>query len=188
MEFFVEEGKHLHDECSTLVLPALSIGNVGQLALDLLVSTMRAERIGYLDTPFVLPCVGNDAYVPTPQGHLALPLEAYESPSNALTLLQQRSPIVKGTIIEFAKNLADFAAASGKKHVVLLSSLDFGRWQRIDVSRFIKACLKAHEPDKPPVRFTYARRKRHHEPRLATETQVVAEVEGSTRGEEIGSG
>ncbi|XP_024021298.1 proteasome assembly chaperone 2 isoform X2 [Morus notabilis] len=134
MEFFVEEGKHLHDECSTLVLPALSIGNVGQLALDLLVSTMRAERIGYLDTPFVLPCVGNDAYVPTPQGHLALPLEAYESPSNALTLLQQRSPIVKGTIIEFAKNLADFAAASGKKHVVLLSSLDFGRWQRIDVS------------------------------------------------------
>ncbi|KAF3435646.1 hypothetical protein FNV43_RR22737 [Rhamnella rubrinervis] len=134
MEFVLEEGKHLHDVCSTLILPALSIGNVGQLAVDLLVSTMRAERVGYLDSPFVLPCVGNDAYGPEPQGDLALPLEAYESASNALTLLQQRSPVVKGTMVEFAKNLADFAAASGKNHVVVLSGLDFGRWQRIDIS------------------------------------------------------
>ena len=55
--------------------PALSIGNVGQLAVDLLVASTRAERIGYLDTPYVLPCVGNDAYGPVPNGELALPLE-----------------------------------------------------------------------------------------------------------------
>lgn len=41
-------------------------------------------------------------------------------------------------MIEFAKNLADFAVASGKKHVVVLSSLDFGRWQKIDMSRYWK--------------------------------------------------
>lgn len=134
MEFVVEEGKHLNEECSTLILPALSIGNVGQLAVDLLISSMRAERIGYLDDPNVLPCVGNDAYSPTPQGHLALPLEAYGSSSNTLTLVQQRSPVVKGMMVEFAKNVADFAAASGKKHIVVLSSLDFGRWQTIDMS------------------------------------------------------
>ncbi|KAL5562542.1 hypothetical protein UlMin_032289 [Ulmus minor] len=134
MEFAVEEGKQIHEDCTTLLLPALSIGNVGQLAVDLLVSSMRAERVGYLDTPFVLPCVGNDAYGPVPQGDLALPLEAYDSPSNGLTLLQQRSPVVKGMMIDYAKTLANFAVASGKKHVVLLSSLDFGRWQRIDMS------------------------------------------------------
>lgn len=55
--------------------PALSIGNVGQLAVDLMVSSTGAERIGYLDDPHVLPCVGNDAYGPLPQGELALPLE-----------------------------------------------------------------------------------------------------------------
>lgn len=55
--------------------PALSIGNVGQLAADLLVSSMGTERVGYLDDPYVLPCVGNDAYGPVPQGDLALPLE-----------------------------------------------------------------------------------------------------------------
>ncbi|KAG2705547.1 hypothetical protein I3760_05G059800 [Carya illinoinensis] len=134
MEFIVEEGKHLHEECPTIVLPALSIGNVGQLAVDLLVSSTRAERIGFLDDPNVLPCVGNDAYGPVPQGELALPLEAYDLSSNGLTLLQQRSPVVKGKMVEFAKNLADFAAASGKKDVLVLSSLDFARWRNIDMS------------------------------------------------------
>lgn len=55
--------------------PALSIGNVGQLVADLLISSMGSERVGYLDDPNVLPCVGNDAYGPFPQGDLALPLE-----------------------------------------------------------------------------------------------------------------
>ncbi|KAL1324081.1 hypothetical protein HN51_034265 [Arachis hypogaea] len=134
MEFFPEESKHLHEDCSTLIVPALSIGNVGQLAADLLISSMDAERVGYLDDPYVLPCVGNDAYGPSPQGILALPLEAYESSSSALTILQQRSPIVKGRILEFAKDLADFVAGSGKKHVVILSSLDFRMWQNVDMS------------------------------------------------------
>lgn len=134
MEFVLEEGKRLNNECSTLVLPALSIGNVGQLAVDLLISSTTAEKIGYLDDPYVLPCVGNDAYGPSPQGELALPLEAYDSSSSAFTLVQQRAPVVKGMMVEFAKHMADFASVCGKKHVVVLSSLDFGRWQKIDMS------------------------------------------------------
>jgi hypothetical protein len=55
--------------------PAVSIGNVGQLTADLLVSSMGSEKVGYLDDPYVLPCVGNDAYGPFPQGDLALPIE-----------------------------------------------------------------------------------------------------------------
>ncbi|KAJ8747646.1 hypothetical protein K2173_012822 [Erythroxylum novogranatense] len=125
MEFVSEEGSGF---------PALSIGNVGQLAVDLLVSTTRAERIGYLDDPYILPCVGNDAYGLTPTGELTLPLEAYQSTAKSLIFVQQRSPVIKGRMVDFAKNIADFAAASGKKHVVVLSSLDFGRWQNIDMS------------------------------------------------------
>ncbi|WOG84666.1 hypothetical protein DCAR_0103850 [Daucus carota subsp. sativus] len=134
MEFISEDGKTLDQQCSTLVLPALSIGNVGQLGVDLLISSTRAQRIGYLDDPNVLPCVGNDAYTPSLKPQLALSLEAYDSSSNSLTFVQQRSPVVKGMMLEYAKNLADFAAANGKKHVVVLSSLDFGRWQTIDMS------------------------------------------------------
>ncbi|KZV52642.1 Clast3-related [Dorcoceras hygrometricum] len=135
MDFFLVEGKQSNPNCSTLILPALSIGNVGQLAVDLLISSLQAERIGYLDDPNVLPCVGNDAYTASPGGDLALPLEAYESLSSGLTLVQQRSPVIKGMMIEYAKNLASFSAASGKKHVIILSSLDFGKWKSVDMSR-----------------------------------------------------
>ncbi|GKE72885.1 proteasome assembly chaperone 2, partial [Tanacetum coccineum] len=54
--------------------PALSIGNVGQLAVDLLIASSKAERIGCLDDPNVLPCVGNDGYSFATQGDLVLPL------------------------------------------------------------------------------------------------------------------
>ncbi|GMH02732.1 hypothetical protein Nepgr_004571 [Nepenthes gracilis] len=134
MEFLVEEGKKVHGECSTLILPALSTGNVGQLAVDLLISSTRAERVGYLDDPYVLPCVGNDAYGPLPEGTLSLPLEVYESALNRVSFVQQRSPVLKGMMVEFAKNLADFAAGTGKTHMVVLSSLDFGRWKKVDMS------------------------------------------------------
>ncbi|EYU42636.1 hypothetical protein MIMGU_mgv1a011492mg [Erythranthe guttata] len=134
MEFYLEEGRELNPNSSTLILPALSVGNVGQLAVDLLISSLKADKIGCLDDPNVLPCVGNDAYSPAPAGKLALPLEAYESSSSALTLVQQRSPVIKGMMIEYAKNMANFAAANGKKHVIILSSLDFGRWKNIDMS------------------------------------------------------
>ncbi|KAL2336227.1 hypothetical protein Fmac_010673 [Flemingia macrophylla] len=79
----------------------------------------------------------NDAYGPFPQGELVLPLEAYDSPSNAITIIQQRSPVIKGMMVEFAKNMAGFLAGSGKKHIIVLSSLDFGKWQKVDMSRFI---------------------------------------------------
>lgn len=43
--------------------------------MDLLISSLKADKIGYLDDSNVLPCVGNDAYSPSPLGKLALPLE-----------------------------------------------------------------------------------------------------------------
>ncbi|KAI0503801.1 hypothetical protein KFK09_014744 [Dendrobium nobile] len=77
MGFVVEAGKSFSSDCPTLLLPGLSIGNVSQLAIDLLISSLRAKRIAYLDEPSVLPCVGNDAYGPLSEGDLALPLEGF---------------------------------------------------------------------------------------------------------------
>nr|CAD1841387.1 unnamed protein product [Ananas comosus var. bracteatus] len=135
MEFAPEvEGRSLSPECPTLLLPGLSIGNVGQLAVDLLIASTRAKRVGWLDAPSVLPCVGNDAYGPIAEGDLALPLEAYESPLHAISLIQQRSPVIKGMMVTFAKNFANFLFRSGKKHVIVLSSLDSGRRKNIDAS------------------------------------------------------
>ncbi|XP_057829936.2 uncharacterized protein LOC131040983 [Cryptomeria japonica] len=129
MEFIAEEGKLPKSSAAGLILPALSIGNAGQLAVDLLVSSRRALKIGYLDDPYVLPCVGNDAYGPHPQGDLAVALEVYEDLEHDLCIIQQRSPVMKGTMIKFAKNLSSWASAVGKKEVIIISSLDSGKMQ-----------------------------------------------------------
>ncbi|KAG9440814.1 hypothetical protein H6P81_020979 [Aristolochia fimbriata] len=148
MEFTLEDGKTPDPECSTLLLPALSIGNVGQLAIDLLIASLKADKIGYLDDPSVLPCVGNDAYGPVPQGNLALPVEAYDSPSYSSTLVQQRSPIIKGMTLEFAKNVANFAVEARKKHVIVLSSLDSGKKHKIEFSNYMQIYyLSSISPD-----------------------------------------
>ncbi|CAI5505414.1 unnamed protein product [Closterium sp. Naga37s-1] len=66
---------------STLVLPSVSVGNVGQLTVDLLLETLLQKqhqqkqqeqqqsqggysiaRVGWLEEPNVLPCAGNDPY------------------------------------------------------------------------------------------------------------------------------
>ncbi|KAK8941050.1 hypothetical protein KSP39_PZI010751 [Platanthera zijinensis] len=152
MDFALEEGRSFFSDCSTLLLPGLSIGNVSQLAIDLLVSSLRAKRVACLDEPSVLPCVGNDAYGPLPEGDLALPLEVYESQSHGLTLIQHRSPVIKeeveylshlvsaegGMMVEFAKNIANFISATGKKHIVILSSLDSGKRNQINAANFMQ--------------------------------------------------
>lgn len=44
----------------------MSVGNVGQLAVDLIVATLRMQRVGWISDPAVLPVVGNDAFDHTP--------------------------------------------------------------------------------------------------------------------------
>src|SRR5579859_7951884 len=43
---------------STLILPSISIGNVPQLAIDLLITTLKLPLVGYLTSPYLLPCAG----------------------------------------------------------------------------------------------------------------------------------
>lgn len=42
-------------------------------------------------------------------------------------------------MLDFAKNVADFAASIGKKHVVILSSLDSGIRKRVHASRYMES-------------------------------------------------
>jgi len=42
--------------------PAVAVGNVGQLAVDLIVSTLNMNRVGYLHTDCLIPMAGNNPY------------------------------------------------------------------------------------------------------------------------------
>ncbi|KAG2317620.1 hypothetical protein Bca52824_020742 [Brassica carinata] len=44
-----------------------------------------SQRVGYVDDPNLLPCVGNEAYSPRRCGHIALPLEGLFSQTICFT-------------------------------------------------------------------------------------------------------
>jgi len=57
----------------------VSVGNVGQLACDILISSVNARRIGFLYDDSTVPVVGSEPFVPLdtsqPQHHVTTAVE-----------------------------------------------------------------------------------------------------------------
>jgi predicted ATP-grasp superfamily ATP-dependent carboligase len=96
---------------ATLIIPVVALGNAGQLAVDLLVATAKAPRVGVLHDDAALPCAGADAYAHAPG--LALPMELFAMPGDRLFVVQQRSPAAAGRQVELAEATARWAAQAG---------------------------------------------------------------------------
>ncbi|EPB85784.1 hypothetical protein HMPREF1544_07453 [Mucor circinelloides 1006PhL] len=110
-------------KASTLILPTVSIGNVPQLASDLIIHTFKLERVGFLDDDSVMPVSGvrEDTDLPG----TTVPIEVYQSKDQRWTCIQQRSPTIKGKRQEFLDSMTRFSAQF--QQVVLLTSMDASR-------------------------------------------------------------
>jgi predicted ATP-grasp superfamily ATP-dependent carboligase len=65
---------------STLILPSISIGNVPQLAIDLLITTLALPLVGYMTSPYLVPCAGTlETATGLDHGGIACPLESMSS-------------------------------------------------------------------------------------------------------------
>ena len=118
----------------TLILPVVSHGNVGQLATDLLVASLAGvSRVGCLDHPALLPCVGRHAFGDDAAGstggpgggHIALSMEVYrvnDDDAPGVVLAQQRAEVALGSQRTFAADTARWARESGFKEVIVLAS------------------------------------------------------------------
>jgi hypothetical protein len=61
---------------STLILPSVSIGNVPQLAIDLLITSLNVPLVGYMTSPYLVPCAGTrEGSSLFGRGGIACPLE-----------------------------------------------------------------------------------------------------------------
>lgn len=60
---------------NTLILPAVSVGNVGQLCVDVLLASLDVVKVGFLHDPFVLPSVCIDAAGGGSSGKLCISVE-----------------------------------------------------------------------------------------------------------------
>lgn len=70
-----------------IVQPAVAFANIGELALDVLVCTLKAHLAARLDDDNLLACAGNNAYSLQPPGLLATALELYQVPGGRHVLL-----------------------------------------------------------------------------------------------------
>eukprot|EP01089_Gocevia_fonbrunei_P005283 TRINITY_DN1553_c0_g1_i1.p1 TRINITY_DN1553_c0_g1~~TRINITY_DN1553_c0_g1_i1.p1 ORF type:complete len:137 (-),score=22.48 TRINITY_DN1553_c0_g1_i1:444-809(-) len=95
-------------ETHTLILPTLSIGNVGQISIDLLLNTFKFNRIGYLECPYVSAAVGNSAIQGQSDSTIFTSLELWQNLESNITILQQRSPTHKNKNGLFAQKLTDW--------------------------------------------------------------------------------
>ncbi|KAL9939274.1 hypothetical protein V8E36_002087 [Tilletia maclaganii] len=115
----------------TLIVPAISIGSVPQLAVDLLVHNPKLglRYVGTFDTTtWCLPYACPEDYVPGEQrsgsSQLGLPIQLYSNTGARLTVIQQRSPILKSAKQDFVRALAQWSKSVGIAQILVLSSLD----------------------------------------------------------------
>lgn len=110
----------------TFVIPAVTVGNVGQLAVDIILNNLpSAAHIGRLNCPHVLPFAGPSPTVPTHHSPILTPVELYsvaQAPGSTTTFIvaQQRSPLARGRAGDHARDLIAWAKAAGASAVVIV--------------------------------------------------------------------
>ncbi|CAD5114435.1 DgyrCDS3567 [Dimorphilus gyrociliatus] len=107
----------------TAVVPCVSVGNVSQLACDLIIHTLQMKKVGYLYSENVHPFVGNDPYKTITElekkdaGGVTTAIDIYCS--DCLAVIQFRTPVYprrsKKLVQELEKFLKQF------KEVLILS-------------------------------------------------------------------
>lgn len=120
---------------STLIVPSVSVGNVPQLASDLLLHNLGFESLGGLDTKYLYPFISPIDYLETPQWGISTGLEVYYSKKHSLTLIQQRSPIITSFTKKFVDEvIVPFIEEHKLKDLLFLDSGDCGLQERVPVS------------------------------------------------------
>lgn len=108
----------------TLIMPVVAVGNVGQLAADLIISTFNMNRVGHIHTDCLIPMAGINPYSSRKEDadgvHTAA--EVYMSREMKLAVLQIRSPVIQKRAKKFRQVLISWIKASGFSRTIVLSS------------------------------------------------------------------
>ena len=119
-----------------------SFGNAGQLAGDLILSTMNRRKrltyVGSIESVLLLPTSGYESLNSSSSlgTKLILPIEVYEianDSSSPIYIIQQRSQCVKGAIELFYNQFKSFLASI---HVLLLIVLTGGGTEDMELGEY----------------------------------------------------
>jgi len=118
----VEHSIDLPQEDYVLVYPSVSVGGVGQLAVDILLNNIPGvTKIGYFYDRFFSPAAGPDPFDRQPQT-ICTSNEVFLSKSRKLVIVQQRSPFIRGCIPHFRKQLVKWIKDCRFRKIIILGS------------------------------------------------------------------
>jgi len=111
------------DSGLTLILPSVSIGNVGQLAVDVLLSSLdKPEFVTSIYHPSIIPVVGSDP-LNLKSDQLMTACQLYKTKTEAI--LQLRSGLVAGPQRDvFLDDLVNWIVSKKFSKVILLTSTE----------------------------------------------------------------
>lgn len=104
----------------TIILPSVSVGNVGQLTVDLIVTTYKFRNIGVLWHPAIIPTVGSDPYYSN--NEICTACELYVNETLKIAAIQIRSGLEFSLANTFFKCLKNCLLDLNVKNVVILTS------------------------------------------------------------------
>lgn len=105
----------------TLIIPSVSVGNVPQLTVDLIVATHNLEKVGVFWHPAIIPSVGGDPYG-SDANEVSTAVELYANDALKIASVQIRSGIAAKFALHFFKQLKTFIVEQSFKNVLILSS------------------------------------------------------------------
>lgn len=108
----------------TLIVPICAVGNIGQLACDLIISTLLSKQecqlVGRIHSPALMSVVGPNAY--SIQGPPTTSTEVYESKKHKVVLVQQRTSYYKSLKNIYIDELVHWIKESKFDSVLVLAS------------------------------------------------------------------
>lgn len=101
----------------TGIIPSVCVGNVGQLAADLIIHSLNLKKLGYVWHPSVISLAGSDPY--GWHNSISLGLEIFYSSSLKIIVFQIRTTIIDNN--SFVQDLVSWLLKNKLKQIIVLT-------------------------------------------------------------------
>jgi len=105
----------------TVIIPAVSVGNVGQLSMDVLLASLSPSSLGQVHHPSLIPLVGPDP-LDDSSSSLTTAMQIYKHQNLKLVFFQIRSGILPGKGAQFLEDFVAWCKTSSASRVIVLTS------------------------------------------------------------------
>lgn len=119
----------------SLIIPSVSVGNVPQLTVDLIIATHASEKVATIWHPAIIPSVGGDPYGHDPT-EVSTAAELFVSDELKIAAIQIRSGLEAKYALHFFEKLKQFILDVGFKDVLIFASTHEYELHNISSGRF----------------------------------------------------